>query len=244
MTTGLTPPAAAEVVRDKPTETPAKPASLLETGLARKPEPESRPDEFEDDDADTTDDAQTAVARVEAEARKVEAEARKVEAEARKVEALAKVEALLQDGICRKLGAIIKAIGSNRSDAYDAVRVLKFRGLVVYRAIMGSGAVADMGYKWASEAERALIPTAKSIAVPTFDAVALRQKVESVVRTGMSYDLREVTLSARATVPYADTENVRQALADLEAAGKVKAITFGTRERFSKADPPAVEALG
>ena len=72
----------------------------------------------------------------------------------------------------------------------------------------------------------------RRVAVPAFDPVALRQKVESVLASGASYALNEIVLSARHTIVHANAENVAAVLDELDRAGRVRRIPIGSFVRY------------
>jgi DNA-binding Lrp family transcriptional regulator len=87
-------------------------------------------------------------------------------------------------------------------------------------------------YRLSTEADRASLPKVRQIDVPRFDPLQLRQKVESILRSGASYDLNEITRNARAVVPEATAEIVGQLLETLIADGGVRRIPIGSFTRY------------
>lgn len=77
-------------------------------------------------------------------------------------------------------------------------------------------------------------PPVRSVAIPTFDPLALRQKVESLLASGITYSLDELVMSARSTQPHATKDNVEASLAYLVNAKRAKVVHLGSRLRYQR----------
>lgn len=143
------------------------------------------------------------------------------------------VLACLADGQLHIYTALLAELEVSTVRLWPVIEALVASAQIVERpAPAGSPKHARSAYRLATDADRASRPPVRSVAVPAFDATALRQKVESVLRSGASYSLSEIVRNASLTQPHANSETVTEALEALMAAGKVTRIPIGTFSRY------------
>lgn len=144
---------------------------------------------------------------------------------------VAEIRAFIADGREYTIGQIANAIGFGIAPTSQLVRhLVQVRELVEQ---MKDG--QKNWYRLAKPDDVFTAPTAKAIAVPTFDAHAFRQRLEQLLASGASYDLRELVRNMRNTWPQADEANVTTTLEQLQGAGKVERIPLGSTVRYRRA---------
>lgn len=130
----------------------------------------------------------------------------------------------LKRGIAQ-LGPVVKALASQR----ELVSEMRGGNKTYYRR--------------AKPGDTFTAPVVREVAVPTFDAAAFAQRLEQLLATGASYDLRELVRNMRSTWPQADEASVSATLDGLMEAGKVERIALGSMARWRRCATPATETL-
>jgi hypothetical protein len=142
----------------------------------------------------------------------------------------ARILAMLADGSVQRHRAMADALGVPYANFHILVEPL-----VQARQILRVPAPDDpkrWSYRLMTAEERAAQPKVRQIDIPRFDPLQLRQKVESILRSGASYDLNEIIRNARAVVPQATAEIVGQLLEVLITEGAVRRIPIGSFTRY------------
>lgn len=144
---------------------------------------------------------------------------------------LARIRGVFVDDVERSVGDIAKAIGSQNWALVTelASKLTHARELVV--RIKGG---RQSMFRRATPEERAAMPATKFIAVPTFDTHAFTQRLEQLLASGASYDVRELVRNMRNTWPQADDANVTATLEQLDKAGRVERVALGSTLRYRR----------
>lgn len=150
---------------------------------------------------------------------------------------VAEIRAFIADGREYTIGQIAGAIGVGIAPTGQLVRHLVSVRELVCQMRDGN----KNWYRLAKSDDVFTAPTARSIAVPTFDDQAFDQKLESILASGASYDVRELVRNLRLKWPQVDDARVEAGLADLELAGKVERVPLGSTLRYRRSVPTPAE---
>lgn len=158
----------------------------------------------------------------------------------RTTELLDQIRAVMADGKQRTITVIAAAVGLKNW----ALTTTLVHTLVRGRELFGEMRDGQKThYRKAVPTDFANKPAVKDIAVPEVDPLAFRQKLQSVLASGVSYDVNELVRNMRQKWPQADVPTIEELLRELIAAGEVERVPLGSTLRYRRAAHSRAEAI-